>query len=485
MKTHMTLIVSLLVLLSALVPVLAEAQYQTEIAIQGPWILYQDKHFTDATNKTIPVLIAIAPADAIDYNDLGYSEDYDPDMRYHRPPQLSTGDGYYVTKRNIYCLAVFNPKANALQCNPAGPNPPGNYLAEETIKIPHGTGSWQWWSVAAKDKGQTALILPMPDSISNDGTWPVKFALQFDETGNGYWPDGGENHSIGLILHYKTGPAEFGLTMCNAKPANNNNFGVNDCTAPAVVGNNRTDTRLANSGMLRIEIKAPYNADGCDLHARMAHRQMAYLLSDFIGKYSFIEPAYYVDSDHTAFDNAATHPCLTEELENIGSDLGISGYMNGEMIRTRKPSEERFPPTLDELDALLRDFKRLWSDFNLEVNLSKPNSNKGVNLSKSDSDKYDLADVALAEQSVQEARAIQQSLNVDFPRLSQIRRIATLLQMSNVAIARVRNQPVSRTLPRSWIDLLGIYHQLDTYNGPGKSAGDCLAALIQVVDTTP
>ena len=482
MNVRMMPIVLLLVLLSAFVPVLAEAQYQTEIAIQGPWILYQDKQFTDSKGNTIPVLIAIAPEGAIDYKDLGYSEDNDPDMRYHRPPQLSTGDGYYIAKRNVYCLAFFNTQTNSLQCNPGAPNSAENYLPEETIKLPHGSGHWQWWTVAAKDNGQTALILPMPDSISNNGTWPVKFAQQFDEEGNGYWPDGGEYHSVGLILHYKTGPAEFGLTMCNTAPANNKNFGVNDCTSMAAVGNNRTDTRLINSGMLRIEMKAPYDADGCDLHVRMAHRQMAYLLGDFVGKYSFIEPAYYVDSDHTAFDNAVTHPCLTEELENIGSDFALLSYMNAGTIHAKNSSEESFPPTLDELDALLKDFTLLWTDLGLEVNLSKSTSNKGVNLSKADSDKYDLVDVTLAEQSVKQTRAVRQSLNVDFPRISQIRRIATLLQMSNQAIARVRSQPVNRTLPKSWIDLLRIHHQLDAENGPGKSAGDCLAPLIQVVD---
>lgn len=228
-----------------------------------------------------------------------------------------------------------------------------HYPPEETIRISHGSGPWQWWTVAANNNGQTTLILPMPDSMSNVGTWPVKFAEQFNEQGIGYWPETGENHSTGLILHYKQELSWFGLTACNAAPAHGQNFGVGDCVQPATVGNNRTDTHLENSGTLRIEMKALYNADGCDVHVRMAHRQLASLLGNFAHKYNFIELAYYVDVENTTFDSPTDHPCLTEERDSIGSNPGIPDYMKARNMGIRKRSGQGLPPTVKELEALL------------------------------------------------------------------------------------------------------------------------------------
>jgi len=495
MKAHIVLIVSLFVVLLTTVPKRADAQ--TEIVISGPWILYQDNQFMGTGGKPMSVLIAIAPTDAIDYDDLAYRPDPDADGMHHRPPQLSTGDGYYITQQNIYCLALPTQHGDPLQCAPPAPTSSpvsGNYIP---IQVPHKGTHWNWWTVAQSDnQPQAALILPMPDSISNDGTWGVKFAPQFDVTGETYIYDyysdqNGKKHDIpehstGLILHYQKALNNFGLVKCTAKPVAVNYFGVGDCNQPATGNDNRTDTYLENSGTLRLQMKAPdpdeSDDSGCDIHVRMAHRKIAYLLRSFIeARLKFIEPAYYVDADNTAFDNAGNkHPCLSAELTDIGSDLELLSDMNIQGMRTRGRLGENLPPTADDLDGLLNDFKQFRTDLLSDLEIEKKSS--FADYAKSDN-KYDLEDFTLAEQSVTQARDIRRSFNKNFPRISQIRRIATLLQISHEAITREKNQPINRTLHKAWIDLSEIYHQLENDNGPGKSSGDCLANVMLVTDT--
>ena len=88
MKARVILIVSLIVLVSAFVTVLAEAQ--TEVAIQGPWIIYKDNQFIDDKGNVIPVLVAIEPTGAIDPKDIGSSGHYKPDGMHHRPAMDTT-----------------------------------------------------------------------------------------------------------------------------------------------------------------------------------------------------------------------------------------------------------------------------------------------------------------------------------------------------------------------------------------------------------
>src|ERR1700685_3802073 len=70
-----------------------EAKNRLDIILEGPWILYQDKQFNDNGGK-FPVLVAIAPA-------MGAITGADDQVHYH-VPQITTGDGYFILKNDIY-----------------------------------------------------------------------------------------------------------------------------------------------------------------------------------------------------------------------------------------------------------------------------------------------------------------------------------------------------------------------------------------------
>lgn len=497
-------------------PTLVSAQHQTEIAISGPWILYQDNKFEirnpDGTiTGYSPVLIAIAPTGAIDPNDIGFSDRHKPDGRHHRPPQLSTGDGYYITNQNIYCLASAPSQMGGLTCDmkwsaksTTDKSVPIKILCPMT-SCPK--GHWDWWTVVTGKTVQTALILPMPDSITNDGTWGVKFAKDFDESGAKYTYDTDphdttsnpppiKNHSTGLVLHYKDGPNQWGLVQCASAPAKGHQyFGPGDCTQLATIGNNRTDTHLENSDTLRIQMKAPYNADGCDIHVRQAHRQMTYLLG-FKDIHNFIEPAYYLDANNIDFDKPSSHYCLTREKQKLGTNLPKTAVEAAYMLHETDEAEEDLEvplPTAEELTKFVNDFATVANSFDGKVGtkvLAFDPAVSGTNSTHMADDEstdiYDRQDFFSANQAVNQASEIRQTFNPDFPRISQVVRMATLLQSSREKIARFRNNNLLKLQQNDWNDLLNkldeLHRRLKLYNGPAKSAGDCLAMAIQVVD---
>jgi hypothetical protein len=72
-------------------------------------------------------------------------------------------------------------------------------------------------------------------------------------------------------LHYAKVPTDFYLSACDsAKPT------VSSCNLPA--GLKHPNTKLDNSGTLRIVMKAPETADYCDNHVRTAYPKMLNLL---------------------------------------------------------------------------------------------------------------------------------------------------------------------------------------------------------------
>ena len=75
-------------------------------------------------------------------------------------------------------------------------------------------------------------------------------------------------HSIGIVLHYGTGPSKLGLLSCSDPPS------VSTCTNPKI-------TDQDNSGTLRLAIKSyenPAKPDKCDYHVHHAYRRMLKLL---------------------------------------------------------------------------------------------------------------------------------------------------------------------------------------------------------------
>ena len=75
-----------------------------DVTLEGPWILYQDTQF-DSDRGRVSVLIAIAPTGAV------AEKMAKGDSDHHHLPQLSTGDGYYIPKPDIYCLTFDDTRA--------------------------------------------------------------------------------------------------------------------------------------------------------------------------------------------------------------------------------------------------------------------------------------------------------------------------------------------------------------------------------------
>src|SRR5580704_7875381 len=127
----------------------AFADHRFDISIEGPWILYEFKQF-DGTNS---MLVAIAP-----------------NVPGHYAPVFTTGDGASIPV-GIYCVALVG-NGFPGTCTPDGKALPGlvTYPQFSPLQVKVYGGSIPWNNIQSTAR---ALILPMPDSISNDGADPT------------------------------------------------------------------------------------------------------------------------------------------------------------------------------------------------------------------------------------------------------------------------------------------------------------------------
>jgi hypothetical protein len=475
MRARSMILSPLIIFLFGVAPLLAKAPYQTDIAMQGPWILYKDRQFKGPKGRNITVLIAIAPWTAVDPKDIGLVNNYASNPKFHRPPQLSTGDGYFITQPGVYCL-TFVSDSGTSQCAPSGSHlRSGNYRPDELLKLPHPGKHWNWRATVDK---QMALVLPMPDSWSNDGDWPVRFAPAYDPNGKGYFKDAANknlNPSTGLILHYLKGPNGFDLLACDAPTGENTSFGVINCQKTVKPQAARPITYLKNSGTLRLQMKAPFIADGCDRHARMAYREMFGLTGTTWKDHAVIEPAYYKDpvKGLTSFedDPNGTHFCFAAEKND---------HDGMELLNANAGADAATVVALESV--LSSSFVESVTDFDKEIIDLNPLQDAAA--------KFDLADLNEATQALKEAAEIKDKLDPVFPRISQPLRIATLLQVSAAAFAKFDDLDDAKLKNKKGTDgndlqttLSGFVKTLQPYNGPPtKSGGDCGVMLIQVTD---
>lgn len=215
-----------------------------DITLEGPWILYEDHTF--ASNTT--VLVAFAPGG--------------PGKFAHKPPTFSTGTGFPIERTGTYCVGFDQACAVDRGVKSLShADYPQN--APEPLPV-RSAANWKWYE--HRDRYATYIILPMPDSYSDDETYKMSFRQKFatHDTSNE------QEHSIGIQLHYNssaTGPATFDLLDCGNSP-----------TSPAdcknLVGSQN------NSGTLRITMKAPASIaeDPCDYHVRSVYPQMLKLI---------------------------------------------------------------------------------------------------------------------------------------------------------------------------------------------------------------
>ncbi len=307
-----TLVTCFLLIVAALSnPGLVSAQVNSDIVLEGPWILYTEQAFPKNGGTTVSVLVAIAPAGD---NSAG-------SMSFHLP-RISNGDGYYIIHNGIYCLTFDG------ECAPKGKTKldndgyPTSTLLPVAVKAPSGGKSWDWASrVTSGNYGlPTILILPMPDSYSDDGVWFMRFGPAFSADGTGY-DKNGSPHSIGIHLHYTNGPKQyFDLLACDTATTPT----ATNCKI-VVTGSKYHVTQLPNVGVLRVEMKAPDNLDACDYHVRAGYPAMLNLVGDptYHSNISFIDPAYDTDpSGKPAFDDG-TVGCLKGDYQNPANHPGM------------------------------------------------------------------------------------------------------------------------------------------------------------------
>jgi uncharacterized ubiquitin-like protein YukD len=274
-----------------------------EIALEGPWILYVDHDLAPW-----PVLIAIAP----NSQSVGHWQ--------HQPTTVSAGDGYLLADftdplhqevGHVYCLTLDDECAR----KGTGALKSSQYPDVEPLQVSMPLGHKQWVD-AVKTLHATALILPMPDSYSNDGVWPMHFARNWDPDPKKYGPS--EQHSIGVQLHYKSGPMHFDLSLCD-------NLDVRQCVQSVGTTNDK-NTFVVNSGTIRIAMKAPLFTNVCDPHVRRIYPEMMKIVG-MTGNEdrAVIDPAHGIQPDgiNGRFDDEfpqGAYRCLDHDAQSPHCD---------------------------------------------------------------------------------------------------------------------------------------------------------------------
>ena len=285
-----------------------------DISLEGPWILYVDHDFASS-----PVLVAIAPNSQSVAN------------WPHQPTTVSAGDGYLLADFSsplhqqiglVYCLTLDD------ECARKGTQKlkSSHYPDVEPLGVSMPLGHKQWVD-AVNNQHATALILPMPDSYSNDGVWPMHFAAKWDPDPKTYGAS--EQHSIGVQLHYKSGPMHFDLNLCG-KPGSDD-YVVSNCKQLVTTTQDR-NTFVMNSGTIRIAMKAPFYTNVCDPHVRRIYREMIKIVGT-TGNESkqVVDPAHGVKPDGISgkfdddFPQGWGYRCLDHDAQSPDCDKTVSG----------------------------------------------------------------------------------------------------------------------------------------------------------------
>jgi hypothetical protein len=353
MKVRALLTVCFVILL-AKSPFAVAQDNRFDITLEGPWIFYVDHSLAPW-----PVLIAIAP------------NTHSAPYWRHDPIIVSSGDGFVLGDYNsdhdqqvgnIYCLLY------GTDCGPKGATTLKfeDYYGGPPLQMKHPSGQASWdWITVAHQANATALILQMPDSYSDDGAWPMRFAPKYDGTVNVYGQP--ELHSIGVQLHYTAGPDDFDLALCTSG-------NIKKCMTPiSGVPTIKGHTHLNNSGTLRIVMKAPPTETVCDPHVRRIFPKMM----DIVGwadnkNKSVIDPAHKVkDNGDGAFDEdfpgeGVTEPdgvtpysCLRRDGQNPACDTS-NPPCDSDLLS--KPPVQTYGPWLEALTHLKAKIEKLPPD---------------------------------------------------------------------------------------------------------------------------
>jgi hypothetical protein len=268
-----------------------------DIILEGPWLLYEDQ--TTLAGKS--VLVAIAPLP-------------DKDSHAFHYPLVRTGDGHAIKNSGVYCL-YFDTKCGRdgdFTLNNDGYSVVALLKANAKPTWYKGNAKpiWKWPALSSQ---AMILLLPMPDSYSNEEAWPMQFGAKFDDKGKYYKPYDGWNHSIGVQLHYANGPRRIDIATCalgNTEPQSVN------CAAPD------PQHMLYNTGTLRVDMRAPDPDwlerlyDYCDFHVRHTYSKMLSLVDGSNPDIQVIDPAIGIDQDGKAAFDDGKKGCLFWDDQN-------------------------------------------------------------------------------------------------------------------------------------------------------------------------
>jgi hypothetical protein len=390
----------------------------------------------------------------------------------HQDVDVSTGDAYLLTDPThqgssvtIYCLTFDS------ICAPKGERSLKFHDYPHDVQLlhanlPDGQLNWNWPAASHRNDNPT-LVLPMPDSYSSDGVWHMRFSNHFDATGKAYRND--ELHSIGVQLHYRTGPKEFNLLVCDAQQPS-----VTNCVRPANVHGH---TRLTNSGTLRIEMKAPETDWACDPHVRRIYPKMLELVGTPSSSPGPNAKIAYIDPAHGT----------SEDGSGVYDKVPVGYSIN--MPQPDKPNQSPY--------CLEHDSQGNYND----------DPPRGIRSASGAPDLAWFTDVHEFVARIKAAPGLDSTLkreyyfdeieaaagDLSFPRVSQLRRIEALVALSDARLqADLLNAKAPNAVGASAFQgrlevipvlesLLGLEATILEGNGPPtKSGGDCLAAVMQV-----
>jgi hypothetical protein len=397
------------------------------------------------------------------------------DVYHHHLPQISAGDGYYITVPDIYCLTFDN------ECARKGPRTltTDHYPSSSLLTVPYRAAAdhstrWDWVSIArngAKNNGtnNTVLILPMPDSYSDDGVYQMHFASAFDSSGNSYkaMPFGVEAHSIGLILHYTKVPTHINLASCD--PDKQPSAASCNAKAPDPI------RELDNSGTLKIEMRAPDDENGCDYHVRFAYMNIYKLIgNDFNKDYAVVEPALYDQGRYQYQDKDSTDCFKCDPQNNNIIDPSSCPTMQGHGATVPTDGSSMACPKENAETAATLLFPTPICAIIDQINKIKLTSNAD-------------SDITSALKAVNEANALMSQLHPQFPRISQVLRIGGLIAESKNYIERyeikvLANQKKGKLSDAEKQEILPKLNKIkkDLDEDNVKGGNDCQASTVRV-----
>jgi hypothetical protein len=441
-RLFVTILLAIVMCAAASISAWADAP-SLDITVDGPWIVYAKAIFHNKDGKDAPAIVLMAPAAAADTM-----------IWPHLPPTFTEGDGYRIDAGVIYCLA-FDGGCAPLRIGAtfqAVSYPAGELLE---VSVPQ---NWLWYKDGYKNYG-TYLILPMPDSYSNDGFWYMRFGSDFSTDGSTYTNLPTAPPSIGIQLHYKSAAQKLSLFRCvhhgGVQPS------YDDCDK-----NTDKTADLGNTGTVHITMKNRNFDNACDPHVREAYPMMLYMLDgsplEGPGSLNVNKKIAYVDP---AIDSSPVGTAKYDGNEDGGPKCRDG---NNDPQKPKSQTSKLARPTGKKSHA-----KAVMPDGNAEETTAKLVSQINViaNSLKTDP-KYSGYSTELLSSAITSAAS---ELDPNFPTISQLSEVAQLLRSSAAAAEKIGKSKHSQDLLN-----LGSREMLVADDSATKDGKDCKAPIMLV-----